>query len=361
MASTVLDDTESLKTLDAQGVITAIENLDQQIKQAFNEPGRIEIPKTYKDIHRVLFCAMGGSALGAEVVRGVFSRSLKRPILVNRDYHLPAFVNNKTLIFLSSYSGNSTETVNCCREVIERELPTIGLTSGGQIQKMLTEHNLPVYVFKPEHNPAPSRYGIGYMTAAPLEFLRRLQVIEVDDKEIKNTVDLLKKRTELFGIDVPQKDNVAKRTALEIRNKIPVVVTAEFLQGTARVLANQFNETGKNLAASFVLPELNHHLLEGLSFPTSNQKNVIFLFVSSPLYTKEMKRRVQVTKEIVKENNIDILEFIPNGESQLTQAFEVIQFGSYISFYLAMLNATNPYPTPWVETLKDRTNKTYKS
>ena len=138
---------------------------------------------------------------------------------------------------------------------------------------------------------------------------------------------------------------------------IPILVSAEHLTGNMHVMSNQINENSKNFAAYFFVPELNHHLLEGIGFPKTNSKQIRFIFVESDLFTEKTKVRIKVTKEVLKKNKIRYLEYKCLGRKALLQNFEVLSFGSYLSYFFALTNNLNPSPIPFVDFFKDRLSK----
>ena len=137
-----------------------------------------------------------------------------------------------------------------------------------------------------------------------------------------------------------------------LAGKIPVIVAAEFLVGNLNILRNQFNETGKNFASFLELPDLNHYALEGLANPKSNKNNLMFLFFDSLLYHPRVARRADLTKQIARKNKIKVLEHRLYGATKLEQALEMMQFGCWLTYYLAMLNNVNPVKIPWVDWFK---------
>jgi glucose/mannose-6-phosphate isomerase len=135
------------------------------------------------------------------------------------------------------------------------------------------------------------------------------------------------------------------------------MVGSEFLAGNIHVFANQINENAKALAAYFLLPELNHHLLEGLTFPKTNQKLLCFFFLTSPLYDKRNQARVEVTQKVLVKKKIDFTVYPVSSPDKLSAAVEVLVLGSYVSFYLAILYGVNPSLIPWVDYFKAELKK----
>jgi len=184
--------------------------------------------------------------------------------------------------------------------------------------------------------------------------LTQTGLLTVSDDEIKKAISALDEFSQKYALSVPSENNLAKQMARSLKEKIIVLVGAEHLAGSLRVFRNQLQETAKNFADFYLLPELNHHLMEGLSFPKSNPQNLLFLFFDSALYSPRLSQRMAVTKDVVAQNKIPSLSYQCQATDQLSQAFEAIQFGSFVSFYLAMLNGVDPSVIPWVDYFKEQ-------
>ena len=310
---------------------------------AWEQAKKVKIPKGYGKVDEIVCCGMGGSSLAAHFIKSLYFDILDRPFEIVRAYHLPKYADQKTLVILLSYSGNTEEVLTCTQEAIKSK--TIGVTSNGKLAQFLKEKNLPQFVFSPDQNPAGQpRLGLPYTIFGLLGILQKIGLIKLEEQEIHQTLGALKKFDK----------NSAEKTAQKLFGKIPIIIGAEHLEGSAHVFANQINETSKNFSAYFILPELNHHLMEGLVKPPTNPKNLIFLFLNSDLYQEEIKKRARLTMEVVEKNKIECLEFNPQSGSKLTQAVEALQFSSFVSYYLAKSNKVNPAQTPWVDYFKNQ-------
>jgi glucose/mannose-6-phosphate isomerase len=135
------------------------------------------------------------------------------------------------------------------------------------------------------------------------------------------------------------------------------VVASEHLAGSAHVFANQLNETAKAMASYFLIPELNHHLLEGLQFPVKSKATTFFIFLESKLYHQRNQQRYGITQLVLKKNKVSYTTIKLSSSTKLAQALEAVVFSSYASFYLAMLHGVNPNRIPFVEYFKKQLEK----
>lgn len=331
-----------IKKLDKGNILGSIKDLSLQCQQAWDEVKKIKLPSAYKNIENIVVCGMGGSNIGTDFLRNVFYREIKYPVLIVNDYQLPGYVSSKSLVIISSYSGNTEESLFGLKEAQKRKSKIIIITAGGKLVHIARRKKIPAYIFAPIHNSSNQpRMGLGYSIMGQLCLLKKLNLVKVEGKEIQKAIaDLPKTKVE----------EKAKILAQKIYQKMPIIVGAEFLSGNAHILANQINENAKNFADYFLLPELNHHLMEGLKFPS--KKIIIFLFLESKNYSKVIKKRIAVTKQVLNKAKLRHLSYNTFGKGKLSEGLEVLSAGSYISFYLSLLNNINPSAIPTVDYFK---------
>ncbi len=334
---------QQIKKLDKSNLLGSIELLGEQCAEAWQEVKKIKIPAAYRGVENIVVSGMGGSALGGHLIQTLFADKLKKPLEIVRGYALPAYVGPKTLLILSSYSGNTEETLAAGREGQKRKAKILGLATGGKLADFLRRNHYPAYIFKTTYNPSNQpRMGLGYSVFGQLGLLKQCGLLKIDEKEINQAITLLNR-----------KNDAAKTFAEKLKNKIPIIVASEFLTGNAHIIANQINENAKCFAAYFELPELNHHLMEGLKNPDA-KKNLKFVLVNSNLYHPRNQKRYKVLKEVLQKNKVDFIEYRPKAKTKFQQLMEALLFGSYASFYLAMLYNLDPAPVPWVDFFKKR-------
>lgn len=339
-----LADPKSFSHLDPKDVFGSTQLLVSQCQQIWEDAKNINFPNDYKNVQNIVICGMGGSAYGGHVVLSAFKNEIKIPIVLNSGYHLPAFANDSTLVILTSYSGSTEETLSCAKEAKEKNCRISGVTSSGTLGSFLKDY--PSLIFNPKNNPSGQpRLGTGYIVLGTAALLNKLEVLNLSDSDIQADIESLKKNEENIK-------EQAMEIAKNIKDFIPVIFAAEFLEGNAHIMRNQFNETAKSFSSFHEIPELNHHLMEGLKNPQNNKLKV--LSISSQIYSENIKKRFELTKEVVKKNEIDVLEFKPMGISKLSQILETLSFGGYLTFYLGILYNQDPSLIPWVDYFKEQ-------
>lgn len=344
-----LNNLEEIKKLDPKNSLGSIGMFTDQCMQIWKDAHEVAFPSEYKSIQNIVLCGMGGSAYGGYVVNALFKDQLPAPLISVNDYHIPNFVNEQSLVILSSYSGTTEEILSCANEAIDKQAKITGITSGGALSQFLKSQNLPSVIFSTKFNPSGQpRLGMGYMVMGTIALLSQIGLLEIEEEQFTQAVEQIKQNQEAIQEE-------AKTLAKKIYGTIPVIFAAEFLQGNMHVLRNQCNETAKSFAAFSPLPELNHHLMEGLKNPPD--KKLTVLFITSDLYTDVLKKRTLLTQDVVAKNNIAWAEYKAQGSTKLCQMLNVLSFGGYLSLYLALLYGQDPSVIPWVDYFKEQLAK----
>ena len=339
-----------IKELDKSNVYGSVLSFTDQVRDGWIQSEKISLPPTFGQIRNIVVAAMGGSALGAQFVSSVFSESLKLPFEIINDYQLPGYVDDQTLVIADSYSGNTEETLSAYEQAKKRQAKIFVISSGGQLEKKALADNIPHFTINPVYNPSNQpRMALGYPIGSIVELSSKLNLINLKIEEVEGACRLVREKAEKFKIE--NGGDQALATAESLLGKIPVLIASEHLLGAAHATGNQLNENSKTFAIRFPIPELNHHLMEGLQFPSSNQEDRFFVFYESSLYHSRNQKRYQITQQLLEEHKIPYSSFVPEG-SKLEQALEVVQFGGFVNFYLALLNGVDPAPIPTVDWFK---------
>lgn len=334
-----------IKKIDPQGTLSSTELLVKQCANAWDEVISRPIDKEYTGIENIVFCGMGASVYGALVVKALEGHNLQYPSEIISDYHLPPYVSNRTLVVLTSYSGSTEEVLSCTLEAIEKKAKIIILTKGGALAELAKVHKFPSYIFDGKLNPAGvPRLGNGYTILGLLGMLSKLKILTIEEQEITDAITRLdEKVTDLKKIGMQDSELFTQH--------MPVVIAAEHLAGNAQILRNQFNETSKTFSSLFFIPDLNHHLIEGLQFPTFPVK---FFVLDSPNYSQKIKKRVALTIDVIQQNKLPVHTFTTSGQTFYDDFLEVMMYGSFLTLFLALRHDQNPAVNPWVDYFKEK-------
>jgi len=349
-----LDRQNSYK-LDASNVYGSVTALPRQIMSLWEETKGIKIGKACRLVDNIVVVGMGGSALGARVIESMDRDVLKLPMSIVNGYHVPAYVDERSLVILSSYSGNTEEVLSAAREADERKANVLVVATGGKLVEFADEKKWPILKLSDSFNPSKQpRMAIGMSVMAQLMLLAKCGHVTIDEDEVNAVVLNLRSQQKHLGVEIPFKSNPAKQLADKLKEKAVVMIAADHLTGAVHVFKNQLNENAKTFAARFDLPELNHHLLEGLGFPKMLKNVLHFVMFDSELYEPVLRKRLSLTEEVIMKQGYAVTKIKAEAESELNQVWETIAFGEFVSFYLAMLHRLDPAPIPWVDYFKKK-------
>ncbi len=351
-----LDNLKEIERLDSGRVAESNEFLPDQLRQVLDESRLIKMPYEYSRVTQVVVNGMGGSNIGVGIIKAAFGDRLKVPVSIVPGYSVPAHVNKNTLYILSSYSGTTEEPLSVYREVKKRGAKIAAITvdsKKSKLARLMLKDNIPGYIFKPVYNPSGQpRLGLGYSILGVAVLLAKSGLFRIGIREMEDIIASMEIRSRHFKPESPTRINSAKKLAIAAYGRVPVLVGAEHTAGNVRALRNQINECSKNFSVYLTLPELNHYAMEGLSFPITNKRNLTFLFFDSLLYHPRVQRRSRLTKAVVKKNGIPAVAYTLKASTKLAQAFELLQLGVWISYYLGIANKVDPVKIPWVDWFK---------
>lgn len=358
MAESILDSLEAMKQIDKSNVLGSVQSLAAQVRDTWEQVQELELHIDASKIRNVVVAGMGGSQLGPDVIKHVFKDQLEVPFEIYNHYQLPKYVGEDTLVLLSSYSGTTEEIVAAGQEAKASGAQVLVISTGGTLLDMAKDNNWDAHVIKPSHNPSNQpRMAIGYSVFGVVALLIKAGLLSVEESQVQAVIKRIEETAAGLEVDIPQDNNPAKQMAFNMLNRIPVLIAAEHLEGAVHVFNNQLNENAKTYSEYRILPELNHHLMEGLRFPQENDKNLFFVLFNSTLYHPRVQKRVEVTQEVIDRAGIDTTTLLIDSQSRLEQAFEVITFGAYTNFYLAMLENIDPAPIETVDYFKEQLKK----
>lgn len=318
----------------------------EQIRDSLEKSSKISIPSEFGQIKNIVACGMGGSRFPHYIIKELFKEEITVPYLINDDYNLPGFVDENTLVILSSYSGTTEEVLTVGQKAHEKNAKVIGISSGGPLKIFLDKIGAPGYYFDPVYNPSGQpRIGFGYLIGGIMGLLLKLRILDFEKENILSSIK---------NIDINNIEKDANIMAQKIINKYPYFIVSEFLTGIGNSIANQTNETAKSISSFRIIPELNHHLMEGLKNPDQLKKISLFIFFFSKLFSASIKKRFTITKEVVEKNSIETLWYELKGNTKVEQAIELMTFGNYLTMHLSALYGENPATVPYVDYFKKK-------
>ena len=340
----MLDDLKLIHERDAQDTLGIAAGQWQQLNHAFSPSGNT----TFGPINNIVYAAMGGSAMAATMIMSW--PKLPKPFEVVRDYDLPEYVGTDTLVILSSYSGNTEETLSALAQAEARGAQIAIVTAGGVLQKTAEERGyllmqLPQTVF--------ARCGTFANFKAVLEILAIAGVLQSDDfaEELSKTAAFLKDVSKEWLPDAATSKNPAKQLAQELLGKSIVIYSGPKMFPAAYKWKLGFNENAKQLAWVNQLPEYNHNELTGWTKQPVDKPYAVIDLKGSFEHERVLKR-FEVSSRLLSGIRPQAIEVKAEGENILQQLTWLIVFGDFVGLYLAMLNGLIPVPLEMVDKLK---------
>ncbi len=338
----MLDDLKYIHERDAEDALGVVEKQWQQLTHQFGVTFK---PKA--EIRNVMLGGMGGSGWPALYLKSWPGVGL--PFEVVSNYSLPKYVNEHTLFIASSYSGNTEETLSALHEAEKHQAQIVVMAAGGQLAAEAKEKNLPLFSIPQGTQPRMSSF---YFIAALLELFAPLGFVDPASlEERKQVSEWLSQQTGSWGPTTPTKDNPAKKLALEIVGKTPIIYSGPLLAPVANKMKICMNENAKNLAWWNQYPEFNHNEFIGWSSHPVDKPFVV-IEIRSNLEHKRVQKRFAVSERMLSGKRPAPHVIEPQGESLAKQIFWASMFGDFVSLYLALLNGLNPTPVDLVEKFK---------
>jgi glucose/mannose-6-phosphate isomerase len=355
MSTVDLDDIALLQSMDPGEMARRISELPAQCWEARALAQKYLLPEDYRRAEAIVILGLGGSAIGGDLVRALVLGECQVPIFVSRDYELPAFVNSRTLVVASSYSGNTEETLAAFQATLERGAMPLAITTGGQLGEICKRKGLPHITFGYESQP---RAALGYSLVILLTVLQQLGYVTESSTQLDAAIEAIEQLQAQIALTVPEASNPAKQLARRLAGRLAIFYGGGHLAEVARRWKCQLNENSKSWAFWEAFPELNHNAVVGYEFPESLAPNVHVLILASDLYHARHQVRMGVTGEILAQKGIAHEVLQVKGRTHLSQLLWAIHLGDFVSYYLAALCGADPTPVATIDYLKQRLGQT---
>ncbi len=312
-----------------------------QLREAISIGRAADIRPLDKPVHSVYVAGMGGSGIGANFVAEFVREELKVPYLVGKGYDIPAHIGPGSLVMVSSYSGNTEETLSAYNHIKGRGARVIVVASGGQLLEAAQADGLD-FIRLPDNWSSP-RACLGYSMVQQLVILERLGLIgAVALEQVAAAADFLER-------DMVEIRHKAERIAPLLHDKIPVIYTTSRMEAVAVRFRQQVNENAKMLCWHHVIPEMNHNELVG--WRDRNDKLAVLFFRNRDDYSRNTLR-IDIIKEIIGNYTGTIIDLYSKGEGLIQRSLYFVHLGDWISWYLAELHGVDAVEVRVIDFLK---------
>lgn len=320
----------------------------KQFEEAFRLAKNVKVDG---DFTSITISGMGGSALPGNLLRtycnDLFKRnSSYRPleIFINRYYSLPPeSYRSNTLNFISSYSGNTEETLSSFKEAVDEGLACIGLSSGGKIEEKCKEYKVPYIKLPIPYENYQPRMGTGY-------FFGTLFQAMVNHNLIPDTTKELLEDAKKLDENMSRYEEEGKKLAEKMKGRTPVIYASPKYKSVAMIWKIKFNENAKTPAFWNFFPELNHNEMVGYTNP---QGKFAIIMLRDPKDDERNLKRYNATAGLLRKKSIECEIIDMEGESVFYKMFSSILLADWTSYYLALSYDQDPTPVAMVEELKE--------
>ncbi len=326
---------ELVKKYDPQNQFEVLVNSYGQIEKSWNANFNASGIDANK-IRNIIVSGLGGSAIGGDLIYDFLSDEFPLPYFVNRNYGLPKFADENSLVIASSYSGNTEETLSAAEEALKRGSQIICVTTGGKLQAFAENHNLPLFIMQSGFQP---RYALYSSFFALLKIFQTLGFAENHDEIVSQIISNIKAK----GIEYSREDNEAKKLAEKLIGYVPVIYGVSGKTATLAVrLKGQFNENSKSHAFYNVFPEMNHNEIIGWETFDEAQFRAKVLIFKDETYHPQIQKRIEITSELIKKSGAEVI-FLESALNEFKlRLFDLVYLGDWVSYYLAIFRKRDP-------------------
>ena len=344
-----LDAYTDFSKIDKQGMLGQIDGLPDQLQSAWDLGMRQPLPD-WSDIQQVVIAGMGGSAIGADLLASYAEAAGQVPIIVHRDYNLPAWANGpKTLMIASSHSGNTEETLSGFEAAGKQSCRRLAITTGGKLAQAAKDSSTPLWTFEHEGQP---RAAVGFSFGLLLAVFARLKFIPDPAAELQGAIEAMREQQKSLRANVPPANNPAKRMAGQMVGRWVAVIGSGVLAPVARRWKGQCSEVAKAWAQFEYLPEADHNTLAGINNPEELLSRMMVIFLRSKSDHSRNHLRAELTRKSFMLEGLGTDFVDARGDTPLAHLWTALHFGDYTAYYLAMSYEVDPTPVESIENFK---------
>lgn len=321
---------------------TLVANFSKQLTEALTIGSNAQLTASQHKISNVLICGLGGSGIGGSIVSELVVENCSVPVNVTKGYFIPAYVNEHTLVIISSYSGNTEETLNCMELAIAKNAKVTAICSGGKVLEASQTKGFDGIVVP---GGMPPRSCLGFSLTQLFFILDFHKLIGNNYKaELEAAIRLIDSEEEAIIEE-------AKNIAAKLKGKIPVIYATTYNEGIAIRFRQQLNENSKVLCWHHIIPEMNHNELVG--WTEKNDNLSVLIFLDRDEYSRNLAR-VEINKEVIKKYASGITEIYSKGNSRIEKAIYFIHLGDWISVLLGELRGADLMEVNVINHLKSK-------
>ncbi|MEX0771215.1 MAG: bifunctional phosphoglucose/phosphomannose isomerase [Balneolaceae bacterium] len=340
---------ERIDKIDREGMWEKLCSFPQHWREAMDFTRDVEWEIDTSRIRSVCFAGMGGSSIGADLVRAYTVNSCPVPVSVIRDYEIPAWVNENTLYVSCSFSGNTEETLSTLEAARKRGAQLFAVTSGG---RLLVEASREGFGYVKVPGGFPYRAALGYTFVPLFRLFQYLGYTPEGEEALEETARLLEKQMTLYS---NPEENRALSLARDMLDTLPIIYAgSELTDPVAWRWRTQMEENAKTLSFGNRFPEMTHNEIVGWEQITHLTGRLSVLMLQDREDNPRVTQRMTIVRDLIEDQTVFVTRVGSLGNSRLARQFSLVQLGDWISVYRALLDEVDPTPIAKIDLLKNR-------
>jgi glucose/mannose-6-phosphate isomerase len=351
MVESVLDDMGEIKEIDKSDMLSFCVDAAKHYQAA--EEAAKKISLNYSKPENIIVAGMGGSAIGGELLKDLVRGKVQVPIEVSRAYSLPAYVNEKSLVLVVSYSGETEETLSSFLDALKKKCMVFCVSSGGSLLEFAERLGVPFLRVPVGFAP---RAALPYLFVPLLVVLEKVGVVSGVSGELSEAIEVLGRVCGEYAPEKPVKENAAKGLAVGVCGSVPVAYGFGGFRGVAERFKTQFNENAKVPSKWEFFSEVDHNEVVGWERAGGLAGCFSAIFIRDKGEAEAIRSRIEITKGLMPEAT-KLFEVWSQGESVLARMLSVVCVGEFASVYLALLRDVDPTPVETISLLKAKVKR----
>lgn len=341
-----------VKKVDKSGLYKIYESWPELCKKAYET--EVNVPDA-SNIEKIIYAGMGGSATPGDIFQDWLKDNIDIPFYVVKDYHLPKFAGNDTLVIAVSCSGNTEEILSVVRESLKARCKIATISSGGLLEKISLKYNIPynkIVLTLLSRASFPQIFYVAIKIIASFGFIKGLE------DQIPKSIMVVKDISKHISIEEPIGKNLSKKIATQFYDSLPLIYGSNLNRAVAIRFKNVLNENAKMHAIVDVMPELCHN--EIVAWEGIKNKPLKPIFLRYKGEPPEVKARFEIFKELIEDTGFNVFEVWSKGNGCLSKIISLLYMLDFSSLYMAVLRGFDPSPTVNIEKMKNRLKSRFK-
>lgn len=338
---------EFIKKYDSQNQFQVLKETYKQIEYTVSN-SYPDLKFSQTDFNKVIISGLGGSAISGDLLKNFLKDELYVPVTVNRNYFLPSFADEKTLLIASSYSGNTEETLSSFNDALKKGCKIICISTGGKLEKLAEENSVPFIRLQKGFQP---RYALGLSFFTLLRLFENMKLISSQSKVTDSIIKLWKDKAEEYS----NEGNIAASVAEQLIGYIPIIYSAaDYTNAVGYRFKSQLNENSKLHAFHHEFPEMNHNEIIGWESHQQKKLHTKVIYLSDKSYHPQIQKRFKIVSEFIKKSDVEIISLESREENFKVRIMDLIFLVDWISFYLGVFRGFDPSEIDYINLLKEK-------